>query len=586
MVQELRRFRASVEASKVRKETFMAREHLVVPVVALVEGVIHPSNAETPELALSVEFGKIPSGWNGRPLVMDHPSIDGHPAEANSPNILEDYQLGLIFNTHVEDGKLKTEAWIDLDRIETLGGDFERTVARINNGEVVEVSTGFFADVENVGGTYGGKRYAGVYRNFVPDHLAILPQGKIGACSVEGGCGAPRLNARKDTPQWQKDTEVPKLKAAKEGVKVGAKEKVVKLNGGCPCGGEPGTCQCDEHPGVSNMSETPPTTAQLFEGVTNFFAATIDGSLLDKDVRQALARACNEAYGPWVYVIGFTADMAVYISLEDEKFMQVGFDMDADGNVTFTSEPQEVRLMTRIVLVQSPGGSGSGVSAPPLGAASSTKLVPSTAQDPPGELTTEEEGSSEDPETQTQEVSMSEVKKTEQPRTNTAESATETVANKGTPTIVASGQDSEVKLSTPETPPQPVAEPPKETAPAPMTLEAYVAAAPAEIKATITEGLRIYNERKAAIVQQLRSTNRCDFSDEVLNGMPLTQLEGLAKLAGVSGGEPKPKPTEVPASPATFDGRAAPTPLAAASGADEDAFFAPAPPTVFEKKAS
>ena len=63
--------RANTEAS--RRETFNGVEHLVVPLVALVEGVLQSSNAETPELALASEFGKHFKGWNGRPVVVNHP---------------------------------------------------------------------------------------------------------------------------------------------------------------------------------------------------------------------------------------------------------------------------------------------------------------------------------------------------------------------------------------------------------------------------------------------------------------------------------------------------------------------------------
>ena len=58
-----------------RTEKFAGRDYMVVPVVALVEGVIQGVNAANPELALASEFGKFPAGWNGRPVVMDHPEV-------------------------------------------------------------------------------------------------------------------------------------------------------------------------------------------------------------------------------------------------------------------------------------------------------------------------------------------------------------------------------------------------------------------------------------------------------------------------------------------------------------------------------
>ena len=62
-------------------------------------------------------------------------------------------------------------------------------------GEQVEVSTGYWANVRPSSGKFNGEAYVGIQTNVVPDHLAILEEGAIGACSWKDGCGAPRLNA-------------------------------------------------------------------------------------------------------------------------------------------------------------------------------------------------------------------------------------------------------------------------------------------------------------------------------------------------------------------------------------------------------
>jgi len=209
-----------MDPKTVREDFFMGRKHLVVPVVALVQSVIHASNAENPELALAKDFGKQPAAWDGRPLTMNHPNIEGFPIPANSPSTLETFQFGQIFNTSVKDNKLVVEAWIDLDRVEAMQGSVKSTVDRILAGETIEVSTGFFADVDTVTGKFEGRTFSGIYRNFVPDHLAFLPDGVKGACSVEMGCGTPRANAESD----MKDTGKP----------------------GCDCEDKEGECQCDK----------------------------------------------------------------------------------------------------------------------------------------------------------------------------------------------------------------------------------------------------------------------------------------------------------------------------------------------------
>jgi hypothetical protein len=177
----------------IRTESWNGREYTVVPVVAIVEGVLQGANAKTPELATAKEFGKFPKTWDGRPVVMNHPQLKGVFVSAAIPEVLEDFGLGMIFNSKIEDKKLKCEAWLDHARIEELGGESLSTLERIRNGEVVDVSVGAFLDVISRPGTFEGKAYGGVWQNVVPDHLAFLSAGVPGACSVSDGCGVPRL---------------------------------------------------------------------------------------------------------------------------------------------------------------------------------------------------------------------------------------------------------------------------------------------------------------------------------------------------------------------------------------------------------
>lgn len=183
------------EAEMSRREQFNGREHLVIPIIALVEGVLTSGNSSRPELALSEEFGKSPSGWDGRPVVVNHPEMHGQHVSANSPKVLESEQIGQLFNTVLVDKKLKTEAWIDLDKVKALNGEISETVDRLLAGEKVEVSTGLFTDTEDHQGIHEGAKFEGIWRNVVPDHLAILTEGSVGACSVADGCGANRINA-------------------------------------------------------------------------------------------------------------------------------------------------------------------------------------------------------------------------------------------------------------------------------------------------------------------------------------------------------------------------------------------------------
>ena len=185
----------AAKAEKARKEVFNGVDHVVIPVIALVEGVLQSANSEQPELALASEFGKAPSGWNGRPVTINHPEVRGQKVSANSPEILETEQVGQLFNTVLDGKKLKTEAWINISRANELGGEIKENVDRLLAGDVVEVSTGLFSDIERGSGVHDGEKFNGIWRNVVPDHLAILEAGSIGACSVADGCGANRFNS-------------------------------------------------------------------------------------------------------------------------------------------------------------------------------------------------------------------------------------------------------------------------------------------------------------------------------------------------------------------------------------------------------
>jgi hypothetical protein len=178
---------------KIRTASFQQKDHLVVPTVALVEGVIWPMNAEHPELVLFEEFSRGVQGWNGRPVVYGHPMLQGEAVSANDPKILEGWAYGLTFNAFANPTKksLEMEAWLDLARAKAIGA--QETIDRLQAGEPIEISVGVFTREQESKGEYNGQKYGAIWREPVPDHLAYLPDGQIGACSNEMGCGAPRV---------------------------------------------------------------------------------------------------------------------------------------------------------------------------------------------------------------------------------------------------------------------------------------------------------------------------------------------------------------------------------------------------------
>ncbi len=159
------------------------KAHLVIPVVMMVEGVHNGSQG--PLLHTIDQLGKFPASWDGRPVVIYHPEIDGIPVSANSPEIIDTRTVGRVYNTSVDGKKLRAEVWLDEDKLNSISAD---TLEMVNNSQSVEVSLGMFTENEMVKGDYEGEEYDGIAYNHRPDHLAILPD-QIGACSCEDGCG-------------------------------------------------------------------------------------------------------------------------------------------------------------------------------------------------------------------------------------------------------------------------------------------------------------------------------------------------------------------------------------------------------------
>lgn len=180
-----------VNTELIRNEEFNGKMHTVMPVVAAVEGVLNQ------ELLLAEELRKSLHSWEGVVVTMDHPMRDGQPISANEKDALEAYAVGHFFNARVDDSSLKGEIWVENESIQThaIGPVFNE---RIENGDVVDVSTGYFRKFHKRTGVFNGKKYNSVAYDIVPNHLAILVD-KKGACSVDDGCGTPRVNEQEQT---------------------------------------------------------------------------------------------------------------------------------------------------------------------------------------------------------------------------------------------------------------------------------------------------------------------------------------------------------------------------------------------------
>jgi hypothetical protein len=170
-------------AAAVRRETFEGREHVVAPVVMLVEGVHRDLYYPASELA------DTPETWNGIPVTVNHPLRNGVPISANEPGVIDKAGIGRVFNSRWEGGKLRAEAWVDVAKAEKVSPEI---LAAIHNGAPLEVSTGVYTNDDGVKGEWNGEAYRATARGYRPNHLALLPDGQ-GACNWQDGCGI-RLN--------------------------------------------------------------------------------------------------------------------------------------------------------------------------------------------------------------------------------------------------------------------------------------------------------------------------------------------------------------------------------------------------------
>lgn len=156
----------------------------VVPVVMMVEGV--HSGSHGPLLHKIDELGKIPASWNGIPVVIDHPEdTEGTPISANDPAVIDSRTVGRVYNTNVDGSKLRAEAWLDEDKLNSIAPEI---LEDIINNKLIEVSVGVFSEELEEEGNWNGEDYKAVAYNYRPDHLAILTE-FVGACSCQDGCG-------------------------------------------------------------------------------------------------------------------------------------------------------------------------------------------------------------------------------------------------------------------------------------------------------------------------------------------------------------------------------------------------------------
>lgn len=171
----------SLKEKPYRKERRDGKNYLVVEGVAIVEGVLNGY------LVPLEEFGAFVHDWNGVPISINHPK-DGSAKVPNADVPI----VGSFYHAEIDpEGKrLVGEFWLDESALRKTD-EGKKIIKVIENNQLLEVSTGYFASAEMIPGTFDNQVYVGIHRDIHPDHVALLPNA-TGACSIDDGCGLNR----------------------------------------------------------------------------------------------------------------------------------------------------------------------------------------------------------------------------------------------------------------------------------------------------------------------------------------------------------------------------------------------------------
>jgi len=549
------RLRGAVDTAAIRTATFEDREHVVVPVVALVEGVIWPVNAETPELVLAEALAKAPLGWNGEPVVPDHPAIENQRVSANRPDLLERYAFGRLFNASQPEEVLRTkkltmEAWLDPVKAAKVGPLAESVIARCRAGEAVEVSVGAFVVTEDRAGSYGDQQYKAVWLEITPDHLAMLPEGARGACSVEMGCGAPRAARVHVLSEQGMAVEEDGDRAA-----TGAAPAAAAAAG-------------KEQRGMDRE--------KLRDRFLQRVRAAQEDSPSDVDVRNALDRALRADEPGYLGIDSVFPETAqvVYGVMPAEALVlyRRGYEVAADGAVTLAGDKEEVRDVRRFEPVTTATDKtaaagctcGGKQAAAAKDAAAGGKTVPNTkmaerikaliecAHSPFTAADTAYLEGLEEARLAELEQHAAGVKAASEAKAAAEADAQAAKAEKDA--AAEKAQAAETALADA-----------KAAAAKPKTLEEYLAVAPAEIKDIVADHRAREAAHRADLSASIKAAAKDVYTDDELAAKTTAELEKLSRVAGAK-------------APAT-DFSARPAPRAAETHDD----VAPQPPSLVEK---
>jgi hypothetical protein len=324
--------RGLAKSAEIRTANFEGREHLVIPVISLIgNSIIHALNAPGKEFVPASVIERSAIEWSGRPCVGDHPKdSNGKPISANDIAVCERFAFGRLANSRFENNCLQFDAWLDPSKAEKVGRDAVRVIERGRNKETIEVSVGAWVEVESVDGEMNGESYVGRWLDIGSDHCAFLPEGAVGACSVESGCGAPRVANVKPIAT----TNVNASQGQSRSIQLRAAQK-----------------------------ESPMTLPKrLMEALSKTFGlrSNQEDGVSDVELRNALYTALRavEPGLDWVAEVYPDSSTVIYTVFPEDKMLWIRrtFEVSDDGSVTLNDDREVVEPVTRYEPVAAEGG--------------------------------------------------------------------------------------------------------------------------------------------------------------------------------------------------------------------------------------
>jgi len=453
----------ALESVLFTEKTVDGKKYFIAPVVALVEGV-HNDVLYTAE-----ELAKFPMAWNGQPVTLDHPESGGTKVSANSPDLIEKWEIGRLYNFTFNDEskRLAGEVWIEVGKITKLA---PQVLMLIKNGQQLEVSTGVYIEEEMISGTWNDEEYQSIAHNMRPDHLALLPGGE-GACNWNDGCGIRTNTGEGDYG----------VKSNEEKEKVNWMRKLFQ-----------------------QVSSAP---ARILSQLTN----ELSHDDLRVELRDAIRAAENDKSGIWIrevydgYFIYEKVEVVNGMETGPVKLYKRTYSIDNNEKAVINDDAKEVIEETQYVEITN---NDKPIEKELKRMDNETRIAELIACNKTQFKEDDREWLSTLPECQLDKLKALDV-----------EPEPEAVVEPEP--VVAAPVEEEKKVEEPE------------VEAAPQTAEEYIAAAPDEMKETLSRALARDKAIKADAVEKLMANKNNKFTKDELIAKSLKELENLAELARV-----------------------------------------------------